>query len=202
MPRQRLQASRPVLAFVGTFLVVVLIAALLFYGGILLLLSLKAFSASTLDSISGYRQAYDFLAGLKEGELSTAARLIAGAAGLVAFVLFAYLAFKQLPRPHLARHDLDLPEDPRGTVSVAPRAVERVAETAALRHGSISEAAGRYGPGALTLDVTVLHADTVPETLRDAQQRVAAALEEHGLPATKVNVTLTGYERTTRREIS
>lgn len=202
MFRQRLRTDRPALAFVGTLLVVVLAAALIFYGAILLLLSLKALSPSTLDGISGYRRAYDSLAGLRESELSTTLRLIAGAIGLLAFLLFTYLALKQLPRPHLARHGLELPEDERGTVTVAPRAVERVAETAALRHGSISDATGRYGPEQVTVDVTVRHAATVAATLREAQQQVVDALEQHGLPATKVHLTLSGYERHTRRELS
>lgn len=202
MPRQRLHLHRPTLAFVGTVLVVVLAAALIFYGGILLLLSVKAFSPSTLDGISGYRRVYDALAGLKESDLDDTLRLIVGALGLLAFLLFAYLAIKQIPRPHLARHDLDLPEDERGTVTVAPRAIERIAETAALRHHSIADAAGRYGAGQLAVEVAVRHAATVPETLRETQQQVADALEQHGLPAARIQIILTGYERQTRRELS
>lgn len=202
MPRQRLNLHRPTLALLGTVLVVVLAAALIFYGGILLLLSVKAFSPSTLDGVSGYRRVYDELAGLQQNDLGDTLRLIAGALGLLAFLLFAYLAIKQIPRPHLARHDLDLSEDERGTVTVAPRAIERVAETAALRHHSIADATGRYGTEQLTVDVAVRHAATVPETLRETQQQVADALEQHGLPATKVQIILTGYERQTRRELS
>ena len=36
----------------------------------------------------------------------------------------------------------------------------------------------------------------------DVQHRVAASFEEHGLPSLPVNVTLTGYDRQTTRELS
>lgn len=201
MLRQRLRARRPTLTLVGNVLVFLLACALVFYGAILLLLALKLVSASALDSVSGYRAAYDELAGLQESDLGGTLRLVAGLLGPVAFLVFAYLAFKQLPRPYLARHELRLADEQEGVVTVEPRAIERVAETAALQHRSISAAAGRYGPGELTLNVSTPHATNLAPALREAQQQVVAALEQHGLPPTQIHLNLTGYERRTRREL-
>lgn len=201
MLRQRLRTRRPTLALFGNLLVFILACALIFYGAILVLLACKLLSASALNSVSGYRSAYDYLAGLEEGDLSGVFRLIAAALGVLAFLLFAYLGSKQLPRPYLARHDLQLADEPRGVVSVEPRAIERIAETAALEHASICSAAGRYGPGELTLEVTARHASGLATTLRETQQSVVAAIEQHGLPSTPIHINLTGYERRTQREL-
>lgn len=201
MLRQRLKSRTPALALVGHVLVFVLACALIFYGAVLALLAFKAMSASTLDGFSAYRTVYDKLAGLRAGQLSDTLRIVAVPVGLLAFVLFGYLALKHVPRPYLDRHDFELADDTRGTVTVAPRAIERIAETAATRHPSVTAAAGRYGIDELTLAVSVRHAKDAARTLTDVQAAVAAGLEQHGLPATPVHLTLTGYERRTQREL-
>ena len=201
MLRQRLKIRASALALIGRILVFVLACALVFYGAILVLLAFKV-SPSTLNDISAYQTVYDYLADLREGDLSDKRRIAAGVAGAVAFLLFGYLALKQLPRPYLARHELQLEDDPRGVVTVEPRAIERVAETAALHHPALTAASGRYGDDELAVGVTVRHAKDVARTLEDVQGAVVEALEQHGLPVVPVHLTLTGYERRTHRELN
>jgi hypothetical protein len=200
MPRQRLRTRTSALALVGRILVVLLALALVWAGLMLLLLALGV-DPGTVDMLSGYRRAYDFLAGLGTGDVSDRARLVAAIAGVLAFLCFGYLALKEIPRPYLSRHELELGADERGTIVVEPRAIERVAEAAAAQHPAVAGAAGRYGGDDLALQITVRRAREVPETLADVQARVVAALERHGLPVIPVNLTLAGFERRTRREL-
>lgn len=90
-------------------MVFVLACALVFYGAVLALLAFQLVSADTLNDVSASRTASDYLAGLQEGDIGDTLRLVAGIAGAIAFLLFAYLAFKQLPRPYLARHQSSSP---------------------------------------------------------------------------------------------
>lgn len=189
------------MAHVGRGLLVIFALALIWYGSMLVALALKV-SPDAIDAISGYRTIYDHLSGLSAEDVDGRARLIAALAGIAAFLVFGYLALKEVPRPYLARSDLRLTEDARGTVDVQPRAIERVAEAAAAGHPAVSSAAGRYGTDDLSVDLTVQRARALNETLSDVQDRVLEALHRHGLPAPPVNVTLTGFERKQRRELS
>jgi hypothetical protein len=121
MLRQRLRTRRPTLALIRNLLVFVLACALVFYGAVLALLAFQLVSADTLNDVSAYRIAYDYLAGLQEGDIGDTLRLVAGIAGVIAFLLFAYLAFKQFPRPYLARHQLELAD--RGSGDLSPRRI-------------------------------------------------------------------------------
>ena len=140
MLRQRLRTRTSPLAFIQRLLELALALALIWYGLILAGLALDVIGRSSADTYSGYRTAYDFVADLLAGRASDSARLIAGIAGLVAFLLLLTVAFKQLPRPYLARHDLELEAGDRGTVTVEPRAVERLAEGIALQHPAVVSA--------------------------------------------------------------
>lgn len=186
---------------IGWALAVVFAGALVWYGLMLLLLALKL-SPGVVDTISGYRTAFDFLVGLTPQDIGATTRLIAGVAGLLAFLLFGYGALKMLPRPRLARGSVTLADDEIGTVELRPRAAERIAEVAALENPAVSAAAGRLGDEELTVDLHVSRAREVAEAMRDVQRRVREAIERHGLPAQAVNVTLTGFDRATRRELS
>jgi len=201
MLRQRLRLRRSPLALLGRGLLVVICLALVWYGLMLLLLALKV-SPEPINSVSGYRSAYDGLAGLSAEDVSAGKRLVAALVGLTAFLLFGYLALKELPRPYLARHDLRLAEDERGAVDVEPRAIERIAELAAGGGAGIGGARARYETDRLAVDLSVRRAREVPEALRGAQQRVRAALGDHDLPQLPVDVTLTGFDRKQRRELS
>ncbi len=202
MLRQRLRTRTSPLAFIQRLLELALALALIWYGLILAGLALDVIGRASADTYSGYRTAYDFVANLLAGRASDSARLIAGIAGLVAFLLLLTVAFKQLPRPYLARHDLELEAGDRGTVTVEPRAVERLAEGIALQHPAVASASGRFGTDDLAVLLAVRRARDLPDTLRTVQRSVSSGLERHGLPTVPVNVTLTGYDRSTKRELN
>ena len=122
MPRQRIRERTPPLAFVGRVLTFVLALLLLWYGFMTLLLAIKV-APGTVDSISGYQAAYDWAGGLTPDDVDAdTTRAVMAGAGIVAFFLFGYLAYKQLPRPYLARRGLELKADDQGEVTVEPRA--------------------------------------------------------------------------------
>jgi hypothetical protein len=201
MPRQRLRERTAPLAFVGRALVLIVALLLVWYGLMTLLLALKV-PPSTVNSISGYRDAFDWLSGLTPDDVDAdTTRAVMAGAGLLAFVVFGYLAYKQLPRPYLARRDLELSSDDQGEVIVEPRAIERLAELAAGGHPAVTDAKGRYSREDLSVDITVRRARDLADTLQDTQRRVVDALGQHELPAMPVNVTLTGYDRRHRREL-
>jgi hypothetical protein len=199
--RQRVNLRTPVLAYVVRVLTVLLALGLLWYGLMVVLLAVKV-SAHTVNAISGYRSLYNDVAGLTSSDFTTAVRLIAGFAGVLVFVACIYLALQEIPRPYLARGAFTVGDRDRGDTTVQPRAVERVAEIAASANRDVTAARGRLGDEHVDVNVSVRTARTVADTLRDVQRRVIAALEEHGLPSLPVNVTLTGYDRQTTRELS
>lgn len=202
MLRQRLRTRRSPFAFLGDALVAVAAGALIWYGAMLVLLAFKV-SPGDLNRISGYRTIYDYFAGLEPGDITDRVRLIAGLAGFATFLLCTFLAWKEIPRPYLARHGVDLYEDDLTTVSVEPRAIERAAEVAAREHPAVSGAAARYArEQGLSLDVSVEQARGVPATVHDVRDRVTAALAQHDLPKMPISVTLTGFDRKHRRELN
>jgi hypothetical protein len=199
--RQRLREDTSPLRLVGRVVTLLLALALIWYGLMTALLALKV-SPSTVNDISGYRTAFDWLAGLEPADVDgDTTRAIVAGAGVLAFLVFGYLALKQLPRPYLARRDLDLVADDHGGVVVEPRAVERVAEVAAAGNPAVTGARGRYARDDLTVEVAVRRAGDLADILRDTQSRVAQALAEHDLAAMPVNVTLTEYDRRHRRDL-
>jgi hypothetical protein len=195
MPRQRIRERPSILMVVGRIVPLVLALGLMWYGLMLVLLALKV-SPSTVNAISGYRTAFNYLSGLTPNDVDgSVTRAIIAGSGLAAFLVFGYLALKQLPRPYLARRELPLATDEHGEVYLAPRAIERIAEVAASMHPAVTAAQGRYSVDDLAVHVSVRRARDLATTLHDAQQRVAHALEQHELPAMAVNITLTGYDR-------
>jgi hypothetical protein len=199
--RQRIRARVSGAVFTGNLLVTVIGLALIWYGLMVVLLAFKS-SPSFVNDISGYRTAYDYFAGLEPSDITARVRLLAGLAGLAAFIFFAFLAWKHLPRPYLARSELLLGEDERGTLIVEPRAVERAAEAAAREHPVVSDSAGHYHVDGVAVNVHVRRGTDLAETLRDVQSRVLDTLERHDLPSLPVSVTLTGFERRHRRELN
>jgi hypothetical protein len=199
--RQRVNLRTPVLGHLVAVLTIVLALALVWYGLMVVLLAVKV-APHTVNSLSAYRTLYDDAADLKPSDFTTVRRLIAGFAGLLVFLVFMYLAFKAWPRPYLARGEVPLEDNERGTTTIEPRAVERVAEIAARANPDVTAARGRLGDEDLSVGVDARRASTVAETLRDVHQRVRAQLEQHDLPNLPVNVTLTGYDRQTKRELS
>ncbi|MEA2211109.1 MAG: hypothetical protein QOF83_1057, partial [Solirubrobacteraceae bacterium] len=152
MIRQRITLRTPLLAHLVRALTVVLGVALLWYGLMTVLLAVKV-SPDTVNSLSAYRSLYADAVGLTGGDFTTGVRLIGGFAGVIAFLLFIYLALQELPRPHLARGDVDLDQHERGSTIVRPRAIERVAESAARGNSAVTAAAGRLGDRELTVNI-------------------------------------------------
>ena len=201
MIRQRVHLRTPALAYLVRLITIMLGAALVFYGVMVVLLAVKV-SPHTVNSISAYRTVYHDVTGLKPSNFTAAVRLIAGFGGFLAFLLLFYLALQELPRPYLARGPLTLQDKPEGETTTGPRAVERLAEIAAQRNPAVTSAAGRLGEGELNVTIATSRATLAAETLADVRQRVKDALQTHELTDLPVNVTLTGYDRKTKRELS
>lgn len=183
-------------------LVILAALALVWYGVMTILAALKAVSPHSINAISGYRTIYDHLTSISAAQITGRDRIIVAIAGLVCLGAFAPLAWRSLPRPYLARGELDLSGTSRGTTLVAPRAIERAAESAALEHPWVVGAAGRYGTDQLAVSVTMRHAEELADTLPAIQSRVRDALAEHDLPRLSVDVTLAGYARSNPKELS
>ncbi len=201
MIRQRVNLRTPALGYLVALLTIVLGALLLWYGLMVVLLAVKV-SPHTVNSLSAYRTLYDDALDLTASDFTTLRRLIAGFAGLIAFLVFLYLAFKAWPRPFLARGDVTLEDNEHGTTLIEPRAIERVAELAARGNPDVTAASGRLGDEQLSVGIDSRRASSVAATLHDVHERVRAELERHDLPSLPVNVTLTGYDRQTRRELA
>jgi hypothetical protein len=201
MTRQRVSLRTPDPARLVALLTIVLAVTLVWYGLMVVLLAVKV-SPHTVNSLSAYRSLYDDAADLKRSDFTTLRRLIAGFAGLIVFAVFLYLAFKAGPRPYLARGEITVDENQHGISTIAPRAIERVAEIAARASPDVTAARGRLDDEELTVSVDGRRASSAAQTLRDVHQRVRASLDAHELPSLPVNVTLTGYDRQTRRELS
>jgi hypothetical protein len=198
--RQRVNLRTPALAYLVRLLTVVLGLALAWYGLMLVLLAIKV-SPHTVNAISGYRSLYNDAATLSQGDFTSAVRWVAGVVGFLVFLLCAYLAVQEIPRPYLARGEIPVTEEETGATVVKPRAIERVAELAARGNAQVASAAGRLGDGELNLSVGLRRAGSAADALRDVRARVRSELDRHELPALPVNVTLTTYDRNTRREL-
>jgi hypothetical protein len=201
MLRQRVRArSFPLARIAADALVVIFALALMWSGAMLVLLAFKA-SPDTVDRLSGYRTAYQYLARLGPEDIGASTRLIAAIAGVGACVVFGYLAWRAIPRPYLARSDLHLTGDDHGSVDVEARAIERAAEIAALAHPGVAAARARYLTDDLALDVSASHADALAATLLDVHERTRESLARHELPPLPVNLTLVRLERPNRRDL-
>lgn len=193
--RQRLHARSSLLAtLVGRALTVLLGAALVWYGAMVMLLALNL-SPATVNSLSGYRDAFDYLAGLTPADIGGRTRLLTALAGLLATLIFGWLTWRQLPLPHFARSAARLDHGPRGTTAVAARAIERAAEVAAAQHPGVADVRARVADDRLVLDVTACDAGTVADTLREVRDRAHQSIDDHDLDARPVDVTLAGLER-------
>ena len=204
MFRQRVHTRRGALAATVTRLLAILVAlALVWYGAMTFLAALKAVSPHSINAISGYRTIYNKLTSITPGQITGRDRIIVAIAGVACLVVFGSLAWRSLPRPYLARGELDLSGTAqRGTTLVAARAIERAAEFAALEHPSVVGAAGHYNTDRLAVSVTVRHAAELADTLPAIQTRVRDAQAEHDLPRLPIDVTLAAYSRSNPKELS
>jgi hypothetical protein len=201
MRRQRVRTrSFPVARVAADAFVVIFALALIWAGAMLVLLAFKA-SPETVNGLSGYRSAYDYLSRLAPRDISASTRLIGAIGGLAAGLVFGYLAWRAIPRPYLARHDLRLTSDEHGSVDVEARTIERAAEIAALAHPAVAAARARYLADDLALDISASRADGLAATLQDVHERARDSLARHELPPLPVNVTLVRLERPNRRDL-
>ncbi|MGO9901242.1 MAG: hypothetical protein ACLP0J_16475 [Solirubrobacteraceae bacterium] len=201
MLRQRLRIGTSPFVVLGRIVLILAALALVWYGAMLVLLAFKV-SPHTVNQLSRYRSTYSYLAALKPRDITTGTRLIAGLAGLAGFLVFGYLAFKELPRPHFTRSELRIVDDQCGVVDVAPLAIERVVQGAALQNNAVQNATARYATDALTVNISVTRAHALPDILRAVRATAHEQLAVHGLPELPVNVTVTGFLRTRRRELA
>lgn len=201
MLRQRIRTRLSGVDFTGDLLLTLVGLGLIWYGLMVVLLAFKV-SPGLVNDISAYRTAYDYFVGLQPSDITGRVRLIAGLVGLAAFLLLGVLAWKYVPRPYLARGELLLGDEPRGTLIVEPRAVERALEVAAGQHPAVTGSAARYEVDRVAVNVQVRRGTDLAETLRDIQRRGRESLQQHDLPTLPVSVTLTGFERRNRRELN
>lgn len=201
MPRQRLRLESSTLAdALGRGLVALLGAATAWYGLMTILLAFKV-SPATVDDISGYRTAFDYLTGLEPDDLSSSDRLIIAIVAVAAALIAAFLLWRALPRPHLARHAIELEESELGRTEIQPRAVERAVESAALEHPAVVGARARYDDDRIDLAVTARRASDLVETLSEVEERAFESLATHELRPAHVDVTLAGYDSPKGREL-
>lgn len=201
MLRQRIRSRSSRLGAAGQVPTVLLSLALIWYGLMAILLSVGV-DPGLIDTISGYRTAFDFLAGLVPDDIDSTVRLIVAGAGVLAFLIFGYLAIKAFPTPYLARQDFDLDvSGQRGTLVIGARALERLAETASGSHPAVSTIRARATAERIELDVGLVRAERLGTDLGEIRERVRTALSDHELPLRPVDVTLAGFESHQRREV-
>jgi Cu/Ag efflux pump CusA len=173
--RQRIAVRTPLAAYLVRLLTLLLGAALVWYGLMVVLLAAKV-APHTVNNLSAYRTLYNDAASLTRHDFTTAVRLIAGFAGLLVFLIFLAVALGTVPRPYLARGTIDLQADGgRGHTEIAPRAVERVAESAAQGNPNVRSARGRLGDRELHVDIASGAPEAVADTLTDVQTRALSS---------------------------
>jgi hypothetical protein len=202
MVRQRIRVEGSAATnAVGRALVALLGAAIAWYGLMVLLLALKV-SPTFVNAISGYRTAFEYLAGLQPGDITSTARLIIAAAGVVLALIALFLIWRGLPRPHLARHEVKVTETELGTTEIQPRAMERAVEAAALEHPAVVGARARLDDDGIALAVTARNAVDLVGTLQEVEDRAFESLRKHQLELERVDVTLAGYDSPNGRELA
>ena len=201
MLRQRVHLeSSGVAAAVARVLVVLVGAAFVFYGVMLVMLATKV-SPSTVNSTTVYPTAYPIPSALAAPDTRGADRGIVAAAGLLISLGALYLLWRALPKPHLARHPVLLSSEEIGETVVRPRAMERVVELAALEDSRVVGARARFDDDVVVLNLKAKDALHLVDILRGARERARESLDRHGLDLEQVDVTFIGYEASTRREL-
>lgn len=200
MIRSHASSPQRLASTLSAFLTVVLALILIWYGAMLALLAVKV-SPHAINAISGYHSLYNDIVGVRHGDFTTGVRLVAGISGLVAFILLTMLAGQRLIGRRGHRRDVTLEHGDRGTTTVQPRAIERLAEIAACLSDEVSSASGRLARETLDVQITTLRANTAPQALREAHDQIVSALACHELPVHTTNVTVTDYEPTNKRQL-
>jgi hypothetical protein len=174
---------------------------LIWYGAMLALLAAKL-SPHTINTISGYRTVYNNVADLRHADFTTPVRLIAGLAGFVAFCFFLWLAAHHLAPGGVGQRALTIADEDDGSTTVKARVIEHLAEITARGHAEVTHATGHLHEDQLDVDIDTCRPDSAAHVLRIVAARILDALAGHELPPVTVNVTITGYEPTTQRQLS
>lgn len=202
MLRQRIRVDGSSTATaVGRFLVALLGAVIAYYGLMLMMLAFKV-SPKTVNDISGYRTAFDYLSGLTPEDISSTDRLIIAGAALLLALIALFLLWRGLPRPHLARHEVKVTETGLGTTEIQPRAMERAVEAAALEHPAVVGARARLDDDGIALAITAGRAVDLVKTLHEVEDRAFESLGKHQLELERVDVTLAGFNSPNGRELA
>ncbi len=201
--RQRVHLSSTWRTTLGKLLCAVVALAVAWFGLALLLVALGA-APDDVDRWLGYRTAYDAVAGLDGTGVEATWRIGLAVGGLLACVVLLALAWAQVPKPELARHDIELvpggdaaPATP-GETTVNARAVERAAELAALSVGGIDAARARLDGAEVVVALRATRADGLPDTLLAARSAADDALTDHGFEGLDARVVLAGFDKEPR----
>ncbi len=201
MLRQRIHVEgSSVSNTIGRFLAALLGAAIAWYGLMTMMLAFKV-SPSFVNDISGYRTAFDYLAGLTPGDITSTDRLIIAGVALVLALIALFLLWRGLPRPRLARHEVKVTETELGSTEIQPRAMERAVETAALEHPAVVGARARLDDDGIALAITAGRSVDLVKTLHEVEDRAFESLDKHELELERVDVTLAGFDSPNGREL-
>jgi hypothetical protein len=200
MPRQRLGLPSGVLTTIGQKLML-LVGLALIWGGAVVALLAAGVAPADVQGVTGYRTVYDELAAVGPATWDDTTAIVIAVAGVVLFVALLALGWAQRITPHLARTDLVLTDDDLGVVTVDPRAIERAAEIAAGRGAAVHAVRARLGEDGMSITIHARGAAEIPDTLRGAQQRVRAALQDAGTPQQTVRVVVTRFTAPSTREL-
>ena len=197
--RQRVHVGATWRTTLGKLLTAVVALAVAWFGLSLLLVALGV-APDDVDRALGYRTAYDAVAGLDGTGLDTTYRIALGAGGIVLCLVLLALAWAQVPRPELTRHDVDLPAadptaGPGGETTVQARAVERAAEVATLSVAGIDAARARLDGTEVVVALRSTKPTDLPDQLRAAQAAARDALTDHGLQGFDARVVLAGFDK-------
>lgn len=198
--RQRIHVGGGRLVLAGKLVTALVALGVLYAGAVVLALALGAGPAD-VASVTGYRDAYDALAELDAGGLTAGERVGIGVGGLLLAAVLLRMAWAQVPRPELARTDLELTRDALGTVTVGPRAVERAAETAAAACATVLGARARLDGDELVVALRVRDPAALATSLTDAGTRVREAVEVHGLGPLGVRVVAARLDASARKGV-
>lgn len=173
----------------------VLPALAVVYSGIVLLALAAGASGASLDRWTGAGWVYEQLSLVDPARWSQQTAIIVGVAALVGAGLLLVLGWAQRLVPRRTRREVELAHGELGETTVHPRAFERAVESAALEQAAVRGARATFGDDGIALQLHTSATTTLPELLRETQQRARAALATAGL-GDHIPVTVTVTQRT------
>jgi hypothetical protein len=173
----------------------------LVWGGAVVVLLAAGVAPDDVQSWTGYRTVHDELGSVGPADWDTTTAAIVAVVGVLAFLVLVRLGWAQRVTPHLERTAHVLTDDELGVVTVNPRAIERAAEVAAARGAAVHAVRARLGDDGITVTIHARDAEGLPGTLRGAQARVRAALQDAGTPQQTVRVLVTRFTAPSTRDL-